>query len=159
LITHKRLALLWALVVCLLVGHNAWLWLGKRIVPDTDILALLPADQRDPVLQQSFTHMVDSAQQRVVILVGASDWKDARRAAVAWSAALAPHAALLRLDAAGDEVQAGWLDGLQRHATLLIGKEQENQLREQPAGFWLESACTAPSAAPSWAPSATIPSA
>ena len=144
MITHKRphrhLALLWALVVCLLVGHNAWLWLGKRIAPDTDILALLPADQRDPVLQQSFTHMVDSAQQRVVILVGAAEWNDARRAADAWSAALAPHADLLRLDAAGDEVQAGWLDGLQAHATLLISKEQENQLREQPAGFWLESA-------------------
>jgi predicted exporter len=140
LITHKRLALLWALVVCLLVGHNAWLWLGKRIAPDTDILALLPADQRDPVLQQSFTHMVDSAQQRVVILVGAAQWNDARRAADAWSAALAPHADLLRIDAAGDEVQAGWLDGLQPHAALLLGREQEKQLREQPASFWLESA-------------------
>jgi predicted exporter len=140
LITHKRLALLWALVVCLLAGHNAWLWLGKRIVPDTDILALLPADQADPVLQQSFTHMVDSAQQRVAVLVGAATWDDARRAADAWSAALAPHAGLLRLDAAGDDAQAGWLDGLQPHATLLIGRTQEAQLREQPPAFWLEAA-------------------
>jgi len=139
-ISHKRLALLWALVVCLLAGHNAWLWLGKRIVPDTDILALLPADQRDPVLQQSFTHMVDTAQQRVVVLVGAADWKDAQRAADAWSAALAPHAALLRADAAGDEVQAGWLDGLQAHATLLAGADQVAALREQPASFWTETA-------------------
>jgi predicted exporter len=43
------------LVVCLLLGHNAYLWLGKRIVPDTDILALLPVQERDPMLQQSFT--------------------------------------------------------------------------------------------------------
>lgn len=137
---HKRLALLWALVVCLLVGHNAWLWLGQRIVPDTDILALLPLDERDPVLQQSFTHMVDSAQQRVVVLVGAKEWTDAGRAADAYRAALAPHGALLGFDAIGDDAQAGWLGSLQRHASLLVGAEQERQLREQPAGFWVDSA-------------------
>lgn len=137
---QKRLALLWALVVCLLVGHNAWLWLGQRIVPDTDILALLPLDERDPVLQQSFTHMVDSAQQRVVVLVGAKEWTDARRAADAYRAALAPHGALLAFDAIGDEAQAGWLAGLQRHASLLVGAEGERQLRERPARYWTESA-------------------
>lgn len=137
---HRRLALLWALVVALLVGHNAWLWLGQRIVPDTDILALLPLDERDPVLQQSFTHMVDSAQQRVVVLVGAKEWQDAGRAADAYRAALAPQGALLNFDAIGDDAQAGWLAGLQRHGSLLVGAEQERQLREQPAQFWTDSA-------------------
>jgi len=137
---QKRLALLWALVVCLLVGHNAWLWLGQRIVPDTDILALLPLDERDPVLQQSFTHMVDSAQQRVVVLVGAKEWTDAQRAADAYRAVLAPHGALIKFDAIGDEAQAGWLAGLQRHGSLLVGAAQERQLREEPARFWVDSA-------------------
>ena len=139
---QKRLALLWAFVVCLLVGHNAWLWLGQRIVPDTDILALLPLDERDPVLQQSFTHMVDSAQQRVVVLVGAKEWSEAGRAADAYRAALAPHGALLAFDAIGDDAQAGWLAGLQRHASLLVGLEGERQLREQPTRYWTESALT-----------------
>jgi predicted exporter len=142
--THKRLALAWAFIVCLLLGHNAWLWLGKRIVPDTDILALLPAEERDPVLQQSFTHMVDSAQQRVVVLVGAAEWGDAGRAADAFRAVTEQEqkksAGLLRFDAIGDEAQAGWLAGLQPHATLLVGREQEQQLREQPARFWFETA-------------------
>jgi predicted exporter len=140
--THKRLALAWALIVCLLLGHNAWLWLGKRIVPDTDILALLPAEQRDPVLQQSFTHMVDSAQQRVVVLVGAAEWADAGRAADAFQAVLAQGApaSLLGFDRIGDDTQAAWLAGLQPHATLLLGAEQERQLREQPARFWLDAA-------------------
>jgi predicted exporter len=142
--THKRLALAWAFIACLLLGHNAWLWLGKRIVPDTDILALLPAEERDPVLQQSFTHMVDSAQQRVVVLVGAAEWSDAGRAADAFKAVTAQEdknsAGLLRFDAIGDEAQAGWLASLQPHATLLVGREQEQQLREQPARFWLEAA-------------------
>ena len=46
----KKLALLWAVVVCLLLGHNAYLWLVQRIVPNTDIMALLPVQERDPVL-------------------------------------------------------------------------------------------------------------
>ena len=46
------------------LGHNVYLWAVKRIVPDTDIMALLPVQERDPVLQQSFSHMVDEPQQR-----------------------------------------------------------------------------------------------
>jgi predicted exporter len=140
LITHRRLALAWTLLVCLLLGHNAWLWLGKRIVPDTDILALLPAGERDPVLQQSFTHMVDSAQQRVVVLVGASDWNDAVRAADAFDGVLRGHAALLKLDAGVDRAQADWLAGLQPHATLLVSGADQRALREKPAGEWTQDA-------------------
>lgn len=136
----KRLAFLWMLVVCLLAGHNAWLWLVQRIVPDTDILALLPAGERDPVLQQSFTHMVDSAQQRVVVLVGAAEWDAAVRAADAWHAVLAPHADLLAQDAAADAVQAGWLASLRPHATLLAGAEQTRRLRDEPARYWADVA-------------------
>ena len=137
---QRRLALAWALVVCLLLGHNAWLWLAQRITPDTDILALLPAEQRDPVLQQSFTHMVDSAQQRVVVLVGAGQWEEAVRAAQAFRTTLAPHTALLKPDAASGEAQASWLASLQPHATLLVAAEQEKQLRTQPQQFWVDSA-------------------
>jgi predicted exporter len=139
LITQRRLALAWAFIVCLLIGHNAWLWLGQRIVPDTDILALLPLEKRDPVLQQSFTHMVDSAQQRVVVLVGAKHWDDAVLAADAYRQVLAPHAGLLAFDAMGDDTQAGWLASLQPHATLLVGSAQERQLRTEPAQFWVDA--------------------
>jgi len=139
-IAQRRLALLWALVVCLLVGHNAWLWLGKGLAPDTDILALLPGEEQDPVLQQSFTHMVDTAQQRVVVLVGAREWDEAQHAADAYRAVLSPHGAVLSFDAMGDEAQANWLAGLQRHGSLLLGAAQERQLRSEPARFWVDSA-------------------
>ncbi|UUZ53984.1 hypothetical protein LP419_36620 [Massilia sp. H-1] len=66
-------------MVCALLGHNAYLWAGKRIVPGTDILALLPVQEQDPILQRSFTQMVDAAQQRVIVLVGAPQWDDAKR--------------------------------------------------------------------------------
>lgn len=137
---QRRLALAWAFIVCLLVGHNAWLWLGQRITPDTDILALLPLEKRDPVLQQSFTHMVDSAQQRVVVLVGARHWEQAGQAADAYRQVLARHDGLLVFDAMGDETQAGWLASLQPHATLLVGSAQERQLRDEPARFWTDAA-------------------
>ena len=91
-------AWVWALVVGLLLVHIAYLWLGQRIAPDTDILALLPVQERDPVLQQAFNRMVDSAQQRLIVLVGADDWAQANRAADAYDRVLAQHPDLLQSD-------------------------------------------------------------
>ncbi|WP_093387953.1 MMPL family transporter [Rugamonas rubra] len=136
----KSLALLWAVVVGLLLGHNAYLWLVKRIVPDTDIMALLPTQERDPVLQQSFTHMVDAAQQRLVVLVGAADWNDAKRAADAYSAVLAARPELFEATAVNEQTQADWLTLFQQHRLVLLTAQQEGQLRTQPAAFWLQSA-------------------
>ena len=76
---------LWAVVVASVVAHNAYLWWGQRLTADTDILALLPLEQRDPALQRAFTHMVDATQQRLIVLIGAADEADARRAADAYS--------------------------------------------------------------------------
>jgi predicted exporter len=140
LIRHKGLALGWALVVCLLLGHNAYLWLGKRIVPDTDILALLPVQERDPVLQQSFTRMVDAAQQRVIVLVGAPEWSDAKRAADAYRAVLASRPDLFDAIAIGDTTQADWLAPFQQNSIGLLTAPQEAQLRDQPAQFWTDAA-------------------
>jgi predicted exporter len=137
---HRRLAWLWVLVALLLAGHNAYLWLGQRIAPDTDILALLPAQQRDPVLAASFTHMVDAAQQRVVVLVGAPDWQGATRAADAYAAVLGPHPELLSNDALDDAAQADWLAPFQQHALTLLTAAQERDLAMQPPGFWSDAA-------------------
>jgi len=136
----KQLALLWAVVVCLLLGHNAYLWLVQRIVPNTDIMALLPVQERDPVLQQSFSHMVDAAQQRVIVLVGAADWEDAKRAADAYNAVLAPRKDLFEATRIDDKTQGDWLSLFQRHSLTLLTAQQEAQLRAQPSQFWLETA-------------------
>ncbi|PRC95149.1 MMPL family transporter [Solimicrobium silvestre] len=137
---RNSIALCWALVVCLLLGHNAYLWLGKRIVPDTDIMALLPVQKRDPVLQQSFTHMVDAAQQRVIVLLGAKDWTDAKRAADAYSAVLSTKAELLTTTQLTDQTQNDWLAKFQEHSLILLSSEQESQLKTQSPQFWLDSA-------------------
>jgi predicted exporter len=137
---QRQLALAWALVVCVLLGHQAWLWLGKRVVPDTDILALLPSEQRDPVMQRSFDHMVDSAQQRVIVLVGAADWDDARRAADAYSKVLGERPGLLVRDSLDGQAQADWVAPFREHALFLVSARQREQLRAEGPGFWSDAA-------------------
>jgi len=137
--------LLWAAVVGLLLTHNAYLWVSKKIVPDTDILALLPVQERDPVLQRSFTQMVDSAQQRVIVLVGADDWEQARRAADAYIAILKPRTDLLKFsDAAGDQTQTDWLKLFQQHRLALMTAQDEAALRaplnQQTNQAWVDTA-------------------
>ena len=136
----RQLALLWLVAVCLLLGHNVYLWAVKRIVPDTDIMALLPVQERDPLLQQSFNHMVDAAQQRVVVLVGAADWQDARRAADAYSAVLAARKDIFEATPINEQTQNDWLSLFQQHRLTLLTAPQEAQLRAQPPQFWLEAA-------------------
>ncbi|WP_145649276.1 MMPL family transporter [Pseudoduganella lurida] len=134
----RSLALLWLVAVALLLGHNGWLWFVQRIVPDTDIMALLPVQERDPVLQRSFAHMVDAAQQRVIVLVGAPDWDDARKAADAYAAVLAKHPDLFDTASASEQVQSEWLSLFQQHRLVLMTAAQQAQLEREPAGYWLQ---------------------
>jgi predicted exporter len=125
----------------LLLAHNGYLWLAGRLVPDTDILALLPVQERDPVLQQAFTHMVDSAQQRLIVLVGANDWAQARRAADAYHAVLAPRTDLLQSDdSLAAQTQRDWLALFQHHRLALLTPREEAALRSQPRQYWVDAA-------------------
>ncbi len=138
-------AILWALVVVVLMAHNAYLWGGKKIVPDTNILTLLPVQERDPVLQESFTHMVDSAQQRLIVLVGADDWQQAVRAADAYTAVLKPRQDLLTFsDAASDQTQTDWLKLFQQHRLALVTAQDDLALHapssEASRQAWVDSA-------------------
>jgi predicted exporter len=135
------LAACWALVVATLLAHNAYLWIGNKITPDTDILALLPVQERDPVLQQSFTHMVDSAQQRLIVLVGADDWEQACRAADAYSTVLKQRPDLVKLsDGASERTQADWLKLFQQHRLGLMTAIDDDALREKTPQGWVDVA-------------------
>ncbi|MET3107107.1 putative exporter [Oxalobacteraceae bacterium GrIS 2.11] len=134
------MALVWAGIVCLLLAHNAYLWLGKRITPDTDIMALLPVQQRDPVLQLSFTHMVDAAQQRVIVLIGASDWNDAKRSADAYSAVLQKHSAVISATPLTEQTQQDWLALFQAHRSVLMARAEHKQLQQLDESAWIDAA-------------------
>lgn len=139
--TRSRIpALLWAVAVSLLLAHQAWLWLGERVRPDTDILALLPVQKRDPVVQQSFTHMVDAAQQRVIVLVGAADWAAARRAADAYRSVLAADPEALEYVLPGGGSQDEWLAPFMAHRLGFVTARQEKLLETEPPRYWVQGA-------------------
>jgi predicted exporter len=133
------LAWFWALFVCLLVVHNLSLWFGKGIALDTDILALLPVQERDAVLQQAFTRMVDANQQRLIVLVGADDWEHAHRAADAYFNVLARHPALLQsADPITDPRE--WLALFQPRRLALLTPQAEADLRSRSKQYWTDIA-------------------
>ena len=120
---------LWAVVVASVVAHNAYLWWGQRFIADTDILALLPLEQRDPALQRAFTHMVDATQQRLIVLIGAADGAEARRAADAYSEVLAPHGNLIQ--SAGritDQTGSDWAASFEGRRLSLMTPQDEASL-------------------------------
>lgn len=133
------LARVWALVVCLLVVHNVYLWLGKHIAPDTDILALLPVQERDPVLQRAVTRMVDLGQQRLLVLVGAEEWAQARHAADAYAAVLAQRPGQLQAAEPMNDPR-DWLALVQRHRLALLTPKAEADLHSQPKQYWTDIA-------------------
>jgi len=140
----KRLnlaVLLWGIVVCLLVTHGSYLWMSKQMAADSDILALLPVQKHDPVLQRAFTQMIDAAQQRVIVLFGADDWAQAVRAADAFSTVVASRADLLQSEETStDRMQHDWLELFQAHRPGLLTPTQEAALHRQPKQFWVDAA-------------------
>lgn len=137
----RGLALAWLLVVAVLVGHNAYLWLVQRASPDTDILALLPSSRHDDVMQQAFAHMVDSAQQKVVVLIGEPDWNKAMQAASAYETVIGKQAALLQ-PMSGDaaQLQGDWLASFDRSRLMLLTAGQRDKLRSDSPQQWSQLA-------------------
>jgi len=130
-------------MVGLLLAHNLYIWLGARLATDSDILALLPVENRDPVLEKAFAHMVESAQQRLVVLVGAADWDTAVRAADRYLEALAPGKNLLTSD---EEIspkrEQDWLGLFHKHRLVLMTADDETALRDRDKQYWVDVALT-----------------
>ncbi len=77
-LTARVVAWLW-LACVLLVAWQQWqFWHGGRL--QTDLFALLPADERIPEAEQATRALADAAARQIVILVGASTWDEARQA-------------------------------------------------------------------------------
>lgn len=135
------LGMAWAMMVALLLAHAGWLWHGNRLNLDTDILAMLPAEERDPVLQQAIGHMADVAQQRMVVLVGSDDWGRTQQAADAYRNVLLPHAEQFQLDDRPPrENQDAWLGQFSPHRLALLTAAQRQALATQPAAYWVDAA-------------------
>jgi predicted exporter len=86
-------AWLW-LALCLVVAAHQWtFWRTPRF--GTDVMALLPQDEQAPEVGRATRQLADQATRQVVVMIGASDWASAQKAASAWQQALdASHAPL-----------------------------------------------------------------
>jgi predicted exporter len=94
-------SLVW-LVVVLLVGAHQWqFWRSGKL--NTDVLALLPVDERAPEVTAATRTLAERASRQVIVMVGAPDWPAAQRAALAWSNALVLAKPPLRASGAASE--------------------------------------------------------
>ncbi len=96
---RRWLALLWGLLVLAIVIHQCRFWQDSRL--DTDVLALLPVQEQAPALDRATRLLAEQNARRVVMLVGATDTVQGRRAALAAQAALTNQTVLIPVDLAG----------------------------------------------------------
>lgn len=78
---RNRLAWAWALVVLLCSAHLVAVWSRGELPVDTDVMALLPHDARNPAAEQALARLSDGASRRVVVVLAADDLAIAGRAA------------------------------------------------------------------------------
>lgn len=137
---HRTLAWAWLAVVCLALVYNAKVWLLDRRPLETDFLALLPADKSDPAVRAAFDRVAQSAEQNVLVLVGARDWAEARKAGAAYAAVLATHsewfttASLTAIQS--DSALAPWWEN--RHGLLTV--DDQAALRTTTPDVWVQRA-------------------
>jgi predicted exporter len=129
----RWLALSWVVLVLASLGHNAWLWTGSRLQLDTDVLAMLPQDERDATVQNITRQLTDSASRRIVVLVGGGDWPGARQAADAYAQELSQSEQVVsvryRVD---DALAAQMVDFFQPWRNQLLTTQQRHLLSGQP---------------------------
>jgi len=77
---------LWLVVVLAIALHQWSFWVDGRL--STDVLALLPQDERAPDVALATRQLADRAARQVVVMVGAPTWDGARHAATVFRASM-----------------------------------------------------------------------
>ncbi len=128
----RWLAIAWLVLVLAMLGHNAWLWTGSRLQLDTDVLAMLPQDERDATVQSVTRQLTDSASRRIVVLVGGGDWPSARRAADVYAQALSERSDVVSVRYRVDDALASHMvDFFQPWRNQLLTNQQRQLLTTQ----------------------------
>lgn len=78
---------LWLVMVLAMAAHQWFFWSNSGNL-STDVLALLPQDERAPEVALATRKLADQASRQIVVMVGAPSWADARRAAAAFRGAV-----------------------------------------------------------------------
>ncbi|WP_431288042.1 MMPL family transporter [Roseateles chitinivorans] len=138
---HRLLAWLWLAVVLVIAAHQAWLWTRPAGVLDSDVLAMLPRDERRPAVAEATRALADAGERRVVVLIGAKDLAQARRAGDAFADALGDGVALRwRVD---EGEQNTWLNFYAPWRAALLTETDRRALHTQSTGALAEQALRA----------------
>ena len=86
---YRWLAGLWAALMLLVAWDQVQFWQSSRL--DTDVLALLPPDEHQPIVNTVARKLTDENGRQIVVLLGAPDWEQARAAATRFRAEMALH--------------------------------------------------------------------
>ena len=134
-------ALLWLLVVLAVAAHQWHFWRTSNV--DTDVLALLPQDERAPEVAQATKQLADAAARQVVVAIGAPDWPQAQRAAQAYRDSLQrSHAPLEKSSLDALDLNAA-LDFYRPHRQGLLTAELRLQLQHSSADALAQQALMA----------------
>jgi len=140
----RWLALLWLLVVATVAVHQWRFWQHPPI--DSDILALLPRDADDRVLADATARIADAGARQIVVVLGAADAAQVKRAEAAFRRSLA-EAPAARLPFAPADNPADWFSRAQAfyapYRDRLLTPAQRAQLAETDAGVLAEQALAA----------------
>lgn len=122
-------AIAWLLVV-LAVACQQWkFWQEGRV--DTNVLALLPSDERAPEVGLATQRLADGVSRQVVLMLGAKEWEEARGAAALLREGIEHSAVPLREQRMGDG-HAGSLDFYRPWRDRLLTSEQRQRLTITP---------------------------
>jgi predicted exporter len=138
--THRSWALVWLLLVVAAVVYNVKVWFVDHRALETDFLALLPAEEHDPVARTAFERVAQSTEQNVLILVGSREWSEARKAGDAYANVLATQpnwftpASLAALQS--DSALAPWWS----NRSSLVTREDQQLLATRTPDAWVQQA-------------------
>ncbi|WP_137937805.1 MMPL family transporter [Chitinivorax sp. B] len=116
-----------------MAGHNSWVWLAEKRLPETDMLALLPTEEHDPAVRTATQQFADAAQQRLIVLVGDRDWQAAKRAATAYRNVALHHPQWLKLSPAPAMDEQALSRWWQQRGQLLTTADQQRLQYLPPA--------------------------
>ena len=134
----KRAAWGWALALLALGLALAWAGWSGRLRLNTDVLAMLPRDERRPEVEQALQVLARSGEGRLVVLVQDGDGgQAAARFAQAFQAA-APQSKLRHRVA--PEEAAAWFDFFTPQRGALLTDAQRRELEGAPSGALAQQA-------------------
>jgi len=123
----KAPVVVWLLVMAVMLAHVGWLLAGGRLQLDTDVLAMLPQDERQPAVQQATRTLADAGQRKVVVLVGGGEWEAAKQAADRFATLVQAARATLRYKVSDDSAGA-WLGFYAPYRGQLVAQSVVHEL-------------------------------